>query len=298
MKQIPAALEEHLKSRATTLCTCWRILRKDGVSICFTDHDDDLEFDGFVFQANTGAQGSEAEVQTGFGTDNSEFSGALTSDSLTAIDIANGVYDRALVQSWLVNWQDPEQRTLTAFGEIGTLKKIDGAWQAELRGAGDQLSEVRGRRYSRRCDAQLGDARCGVVLTSPLIADETVIDVVNGRAIVSAQTQQPDGFYSGGKLLVLANGTPTGVELEIRHHEISSGQSSLSFWSEKPIALETGTPIRLITGCDKSHETCRKKFSNSLNFRGFPHIPGNDFALSPAKEGVVHDGSPLVTEDD
>ncbi|MEO7224251.1 MAG: DUF2163 domain-containing protein [Devosia sp.] len=32
-------------------------------------------------------------------------------------------------------------------------------------------------------------------------------------------------------------------------------------------------------GCDRRLSTCRERFDNVANFRGFPHIPGNDFVL-------------------
>lgn len=32
--------------------------------------------------------------------------------------------------------------------------------------------------------------------------------------------------------------------------------------------------------CDQRFETCRDVFSNTENFRGFPHMPGNDFVLA------------------
>ena len=38
--------------------------------------------------------------------------------------------------------------------------------------------------------------------------------------------------------------------------------------------------------CDQRFETCRDVFGNSENFRGFPHLPGNDFILAgPAASG-------------
>jgi uncharacterized phage protein (TIGR02218 family) len=36
----------------------------------------------------------------------------------------------------------------------------------------------------------------------------------------------------------------------------------------------------LEAGCDKRAETCRLKFANFLNFRGFPHVPGEDWLAS------------------
>ena len=56
--------------------------------------------------------------------------------------------------------------------------------------------------------------------------------------------------------------------------------------------LVPGDLIRLEAGCDKRAETCRAKFANFLNFRGFPHIPGEDWLTTfPARDGVNDGGS-------
>ena len=43
--------------------------------------------------------------------------------------------------------------------------------------------------------------------------------------------------------------------------------------------------IELSAGCDKSHATCATRFANVTNFRGFPHMPGNDFVAAVARPG-------------
>ncbi|MDX5493645.1 MAG: phage BR0599 family protein, partial [Alphaproteobacteria bacterium] len=35
---------------------------------------------------------------------------------------------------------------------------------------------------------------------------------------------------------------------------------------------------------DKQFTTCRDRFANAVNFRGFPHMPGNDFVMASAGE--------------
>jgi len=40
--------------------------------------------------------------------------------------------------------------------------------------------------------------------------------------------------------------------------------------------VEEGGRVELREGCDKRFETCRDRFSNAINFRGEPHLPGND----------------------
>lgn len=43
-------------------------------------------------------------------------------------------------------------------------------------------------------------------------------------------------------------------------------------------------------GCDKRFSTCSSRFDNSLNFRGFPAIPGDDFLAAHPGRGGRHDG--------
>ena len=40
-------------------------------------------------------------------------------------------------------------------------------------------------------------------------------------------------------------------------------------------------------------ETCGAKFANTVNFRGFPHIPGQDAVLRYATKDGGHEGAVL-----
>jgi hypothetical protein len=48
-------------------------------------------------------------------------------------------------------------------------------------------------------------------------------------------------------------------------------------------------------GCDRQLSTCRDRFDNVVNFRGFPHIPGNDFVLRYPREDDALDGGALFS---
>jgi hypothetical protein len=54
MKILDPAFATHLASGATTLAWCWRLVRRDNVSLGFTDHDRDLVFGGTTYEAATG----------------------------------------------------------------------------------------------------------------------------------------------------------------------------------------------------------------------------------------------------
>ena len=51
-----------------------------------------------------------------------------------------------------------------------------------------------------------------------------------------------------------------------------------------------GDGFRLIAGCDKTFETCKAKYANAANFRGFPHMPGEDWVTAYPKQGAAHKG--------
>jgi uncharacterized phage protein (TIGR02218 family) len=52
-----------------------------------------------------------------------------------------------------------------------------------------------------------------------------------------------------------------------------------------PGAIAAGDAFEVTPGCDKSFATCRDRFANQINFRGFPHLPGNDAILRVARQG-------------
>jgi uncharacterized phage protein (TIGR02218 family) len=45
-------------------------------------------------------------------------------------------------------------------------------------------------------------------------------------------------------------------------------------------SIELDDAFTIRPGCDKTFATCRAKFDNAVNFRGFPHVPGTDQVLS------------------
>jgi len=90
MREIPQLLQASLDAGATTLARCWRLERRDGVALGFTDHDQDLSFDSLVFEPESGLTPSALESVTGLAADSHQVSGALSSERISAADIATG----------------------------------------------------------------------------------------------------------------------------------------------------------------------------------------------------------------
>ncbi|OHV75650.1 DUF2163 domain-containing protein [Rhizobium sp. LCM 4573] len=289
MRQVPEALAAHLKGEATTICHCWRVTRRDGVTLGFTEHDGDLSFAGTIFLAASGFAAGETEAATGLQADSSEVAGGFSSAAISEADLAAGKYDGAQVELFLVNWQAPAEHILLAVREIGEVSRAGGEFRAELRSIAHRLSQPQGRVYGRRCDASLGDSRCRVDLAA-WRAEGAIAEVRDmSRIVVSGLGAFPDGFFRRG-IMMLAD----GASLDVEGHEVNAdGTVELAFWIPPDEALVVRQAFTIVAGCDKTFATCKVRFSNHLNFRGFPHVPGADFAYSYADGERVHDGSPI-----
>ncbi|WP_105427901.1 DUF2163 domain-containing protein [Neorhizobium tomejilense] len=289
MKTVPADLAEHLAQETTTTCHAWRVTRRDGAVLGFTEHDHDLTFDDTTFLAASGFSASEAEAATGLSAGADEVAGGFSSAAIGEQDLATGRYDGARVELFLVNWAAADQHVLLNVREIGEVSRAGGQFRAELRSLAHRLSQPQGRVYNRRCDASLGDARCGVNLD--LWRGEGAVIAVKdaSQIVVSGLGGFASDFFRQG-VLTFAGGVAVDVD---SHEKSADGSVELAFWLplEEPVAA--GHTFTVTAGCDKSFSTCKRRFANHLNFRGFPHVPGADFAYSYADGERVHDGGPI-----
>jgi uncharacterized phage protein (TIGR02218 family) len=287
MRPIPPLLQTKFDAGVTTLARCWKLTRRDGVVMGFTDHDCDLVIDGVSCRAGTGFTSSEAASRFNLSVDGTEVSGALADDLLTDADLAAGRYDAAEIETWLVDWSEPALKVLTARGRLGEVKREGQAFTAELRGLADLLSQESGRLYTAKCGADLGDNRCKVDLTAPALHGSGAVTAVEDTSILVCSGL--DGFaeplFSAGRL-TWTGGANNGLSIEIKQHDLAAGHARLALWQAMPEPIAIGDTFTVTAGCDKRFATCRARFANTDNFRGFPQIPGNDFLLSSPTQGA------------
>jgi len=295
MKNFSVQYQSHIASGATTLATCWLIGRKDGVELGFTDHDRPIAFNGKTFDPAKGLDGSEVTAKLGSQVDTSEVVGILNSVAITEDDILLGRYEGASVTTFSVNWRDPSVWATLRIDTIGEITREDGFFRAELRSRQQTLNIPGGRRYQVLCDAVLGDARCGVDLETPANRFSASVSAVSGRFSLemSGLGAVAPGWFSRGKT-VWTTGKRAGKTDIIIAHKVSGTKVTLSF--EEPVGdwVVPNDQLLVYSGCDRQFSTCKNKFSNGVNFQGFPHIPGSDFVLSYPRSGDALNGSALV----
>ncbi len=278
MKTLSPEFAAHLATGATTLCWCWRIERRDGTVLGFTDHDNAVAFDGTTYEAAAGFTASDITDSLGLAVDNLEVTGALSSATLTDDDLAAGRYDEARIAIYRVNWADPGQRVLMRSGSIGEVRRTGASFTAELRGLAHYLQQPTGRLLQQTCDADLGDGRCGVDLSSSAFRGEgTIVAAISARRFkVSGIDTFETRFFSRG-LFAFTSGASVGLKIEVKSHTKLRTAVEIELWRDAEGPPAIGDVFTVTAGCDKRFETCKARFSNTINFRGFPAIPGNQF---------------------
>ncbi|KPB02281.1 DUF2163 domain-containing protein [Ahrensia marina] len=297
MIEIGEALKEHLRNESATVCYVWIISRTDGVRLGFTDHDKSLTVDGVVCEPETGLNASALDNALGLSVETSEVSGALKSDRISEADIHARLYDNAEVFQWIVNWEAPEQQALIRKYRIGEITREGEYFKAELRSHAANLDQQSGRYFIKRCDADLGDQRCGVNVASPIYRAESRVlnDASNsvGSFYAEAIGQYADNWFSGGTL-IWKTGNLLGQQYTIASAGNNGSRLEITVIEAMHLIPDAGAEFDIIAGCDKRFETCKAKFSNHINFRGFPHMPGNENALNYLDVETRLDGGPIV----
>lgn len=285
MKSISAGLSAHLDGEVTTLASCWKIVRRDGQQFFFTDHDTDIIFEGDTYEAESSYDRTAIQSNGDFAVDNLDVAGILDSEKISETELRAGLFNRADVYIFIVNWKDPSQGALKVrrgwFGEVSLLG--NGTFTTEIRGLAQALSHNFIEVYASECRADFCDTRCGLNIATFEIA--STVDVVLSRS----SFKLPAGFVVPSQGLdygtvQFVDGENAGRVVEIIGYNTTTRQVDL--FEGVSYDITVGTAIKVAPGCDGSLERC-KFYNNVINRRAEDYVPGNDELMSypDAKSG-------------
>ena len=275
MKPISPALEAHLGGEVTTLAYLLKITRGDGVVKGFTTCDQNLVVGGVTYQADGAMTPSAMQSASGLATDNLDVTGILDSADISDADLEAGLYDHARIDVYACNWADLTQGTLQLRrGWIGEVARANtggtGHYVAELRGLHDLLQRPIGVYYTPECRYDLGDTNC-TINTAAITVMGAVTGVTDNATFVDASGTAASGAFNYGKLSWLS-GANIGLAMEVKSWDLNS--QTFTLWLPMPNAIAVGDSYSVYPGCNKRFTTCQNKFSNGVNFGGFPYVPG------------------------
>lgn len=158
MRLIPSEFE----NETTTTCLCWRLVRTDGVVIGVTDHDAAIALSGLIFEPGAALDAGRFTSTRGLNPSRADAGGALSSEALTEATLSAGLWDGARVDVFRADWANPDAHMQVWSGRLSEITQTGTGFTAELVSLKADLERPVGRVFSRRCDAVLGDARCGI----------------------------------------------------------------------------------------------------------------------------------------
>jgi uncharacterized phage protein (TIGR02218 family) len=122
------------------------------------------------------------------------------------------------------------------------------------------------------CTNTLFDARCG--LSKATFAESNIVQAGSTVNKLISLSAKADGYYDNGQL-AFTSGANAGLVKAVKQF---LGQQ-FTFNSPLPFAPSAGDAFTAYPGCDKTQATCTNKFSNLVNFEGFPYVPVPETAI-------------------
>jgi uncharacterized phage protein (TIGR02218 family) len=287
-RTVSAALQAHIELEVTTLAMCWKILRRDGVAKKFTDHDALIVYGSETYTPVESGSLSSHRQSANLSPQSIDLEMIFASATGTDDELRAGLYDHAQWWTFLINWADPTMGIVKlACGRLGEVQIRDNQAVIEMRSLAQLLSAQIGRIYTPECDATLGDARCGVNLASFTHSGSVNVVTSNKVFTILGAGSGTEGYYNYGKI-VFASGANSGIAMQVESYVAAS--YTITLIEPMPFTVAAGDTFTAYAGCDRRFATCKDRFSNQVNFRGFPHIPGMDKALTvPANQQWTED---------
>jgi uncharacterized phage protein (TIGR02218 family) len=265
----------------TTDVILWRIERSDGVIYGFTSHDRSISHAGETYTPCDSLTLSALQLSAEIGaTDNVDITGLISTARISESDLWAGKFDGAEVQLWRYAWGGERPPKLILSGQCGALQFDDTSYKFEIVTAAERLQQrplldV----VTPLCRWKPGDARCTVDFAA-LAVTGTVTHVSEPNLLTQARRRifrdnlrgEAAAFFTLGKL-TWTSGDNSGLTIDVRQHSADG-----TFVLERPtqFPIETGDGYSVQPGDDQTLATCVAKFSNGVNFGGFPYVKGED----------------------
>ena len=117
----------------------------------------------------------------------------------------------------------------------------------------------------------------------PLTETGAVTTATSRRAFTDSSRAEAADYWGAGVVEWLT-GANAGLRMEVASFTVGAFELHLAM----PYTIAVGDTYSVVPGCRKRRtEDCGTKFSNVVNFRGFPDVPLNDKIIGVATAASV-----------
>lgn len=280
MISLPTAAQNHLQGDTLSIAFCIQISKTNGTFLRLTSHSESITVGGILYSADVGADSTAIKLTNNMAVGGGDLSTIIKSGFITEADIFSGHYNGAEYKIFMLDFTDPDswQSTLST-GILGEMRIEGEEFTTELRSLAQKLNRIVGKYYQPGCRAQLFDTECSVNPASSnadgaFSYSGTVASSLDKESFIGSPTKAVD-FFKYGRVIWLT-GLNAGTVSEVKTSG-AAGEVALGVPTGSSITAGDTYTIRI--GCDKNFATCKTKFSNHINFRGEPHVPGIEKAF-------------------
>ena len=276
MRTLTAGFVTALEERKVANCVRVRLKDPANTIYAFTDHIVPLTVDGLTYTPVPGLQKINMLLTSDQEISDQQFAGAWLTSVIEEEDIGTGRFDDADIQVSWVPFNDVAQGGFVMFsGRVGMISYTEDGFAVEVQDDLRVLSSSSTVAYTQYCRHVLGDSLCTINTT--LNRKDGVVDLVLTDRLkfkVTIDDNPADGNSTDGRI-TFTTGLNNGIEADVKIHEVNGDPligTSVEMWLPTPYPISAGDTFRIKQGCDKTSDTCKNKFSNFVNFGGFPFI--------------------------
>ena len=262
-----------------------RVWLTDGTDLALCGGNRNITVSAIEYIAGATPDASDIEFMSSLEVANLDIEGPLVGPSIVAADLRVGRWDNAKILLSLVNFEHPEYGAIPIQkGWLGKVWEDGSSFRADFRSLKSAYKAVIVETIVSTCLATLGDARCKKDIDALIVEGEVdTIDSDNVTIHDALRTEPPHpsgtSYFIGGKLTWLT-GANAGFSMEIR--EATEGVLLLGL--AMPEEVLPGDTYELTPGCSKVFGDCKETFDNVVNFRGFPHMGGNNLLVQQGRK--------------
>lgn len=258
-----------------TIAHCWKIERKDGVTITLTNHDKTLHINGLAYSPLAAPESTSLSFSAALNVDNTEMTSLLVSEFINESDILGGKYDYAVTTIFIYDYVSNTMIKTLVSGYIGEVTTTNRTYTAEVRGYAQHLQKKHFKMTTKTCPLIFGEQglnKCNKDLTG--LFETMTITEVSGQQKFKISSVAANEVYTSGVIEWIA-GQNLGIRLDVALHR----DQEITLWESMPYPIEVGDSIRITSGCLKTVDACIS-YNNLDNFGGDPFLPGNNYYLA------------------
>lgn len=256
--------------------TIIKIITKSGTIFAYTDCDTSITVDGTKYTSAPGLSRATLTATSNDTVSNQEIGSGWV--DAPEMDLIAGKFDNAMVEVGFCSWRNPSYgRLIVQRGNIGVIQWTADGFRADIQSHMRQLqrnisfittSNCRHLLFSQFSSSTIG--ACTLNQSSYTYSGTVVgVSVPKLKFSVSGLSQPAQHLQNG--LLTWTSGNNAGLKYEVKSHTVG-GTTEIELFLPTFTAIANGNQFTVTAGCDKSFATCKSKFSNQVNYGGFPHI--------------------------